>query len=315
MCSSLRFFIGEAMAKLVEIIPNFSVSEQKDPIAFRALTQTASSVPGCTLLHTTSDADHNRCVLTLAGSPAGIEEAAFRLAQTAQSVIDLTVHRGKHPRMGAMDVLPFVPLQEVTMDECVAMSERVGARIWEELQIPSFLYEASATSPSRRNLADCRRGEFEGMPEKLLQPDWAPDFGERKIHPTAGIIAIGARMPLIAFNVNLNTDDVDLAKRIAKAVRESSGGLPCCKALGIFLEQRNIAQVSMNMVNYEITPLYKAYERIRTLAQAHGVGILGSELIGMTPAKALFDCAAFYMKLEDFDCRKQVLEYKLSEME
>lgn len=302
------------MAKLVEIIPNFSVSEQKDPTAFRALTDTASSVPGCTLLHTTSDADHNRSVLTLAGSPEGVEEAAFRLAQTAKQVIDLTVHRGKHPRIGAMDVLPFVPLREVATDECVAMSKRVAARIWEQLQIPSFLYEDSAANPLHRNLADCRRGEFEGMNEKLQQPEWAPDYGESCVHPTAGIIAIGARMPLIAFNVNLDTDELDLAKRIAKAIRESSGGLPACKALGIFLEQRSIAQVSMNMVNFEVTPLYKAYDRIRELAQAEGVGILGSELIGMTPAKALLDCAAHYLKLEDFD-PKQVLELRLSDFE
>lgn len=303
------------MAKLVEIIPNFSVSEQKDPAAFRALTDTASSVPGCGLLHTTSDADHNRSVLTLAGSPEGIEEAAFRLAQTAKQVIDLTVHRGKHPRMGAMDVLPFVPLQEMTTDECVAMSKRVAARIWSELQVPSFLYEDSAASPSHRNLADCRRGEFEGMNEKMQLPEWAPDYGERCVHPTAGIIAIGARMPLIAFNVNLDTDDLELAKHIAKAVRESSGGLPCCKALGIFLEQRSIAQVSMNMVNFEVTPLYAAYDRIRELAQAEGVGILGSELIGMSPARALLDCAAHYLKLEDFDPQKQVLELRLSDFE
>lgn len=303
------------MAKLIEIIPNFSVSEEKDRQAFHALTEAASSVPGCMLLHTTSDADHNRSVLTLAGSPEGVSEAAFVLAKTAAQVIDLRCHRGRHPRMGAMDVLPFVPLREVTMDECVALSVHTAKRIWEELQLPSFLYESSASSPARRNLADCRRGEFEGMNEKLLLPDWAPDFGERRVHPTAGIIAIGARMPLIAFNVNLDTDDLDLAKRIAKAVRESSGGLPACKALGIFLEQRNVAQVSMNMVNYEVTPLYKAYDRIRELAQAEGIGILGSELIGMSPANALLDCAAHYLKLEDFDPDKQVLELRLSDFE
>lgn len=303
------------MSKLVEIIPNFSVSEEKDAAAFRALTGAAASVPGCGLLHTTSDADHNRCVLTLAGSPEGIEAAAFVLAKTAVQVIDLNFHRGRHPRMGAMDVLPFVPLREVTMDECVALSKRTAKRIWEELGVPSFLYEASATTPLHRNLADCRRGEFEGMNEKLLLPDWAPDYGERRVHPTAGIIAIGARMPLIAFNVNLDTDNLELAKRIAKAVRESSGGLPACKALGIYLEHRKIAQVSMNMVNYEVTPLYKAFDRIRELAQAEGVGILGSELIGMSPAAALLDCAAHYLKLEDFDPQKQVLEPRLSDME
>ena len=194
-------------------------------------------------------------------------------------------------------------------------SERVAQRIWEELGVPSFLYEDSATRPERRNLAKCRKGQFEGMPEKLLLPEWAPDYGERRIHPTAGITAIGARMPLIAFNVNLDTSDLEIAKRIAKAIRGSSGGFQYCKAIGIMLEDRNIAQVSMNMVNYEGTPLYYAYEMIRALADRYGVRIIGSELVGMTPAKALVDCAEYYLKLENFNCREQVMEYSLLDME
>lgn len=303
------------MAKLIELIPNFSVSEQVDSFVFQGLIDTANAVPGCTLLNTHSDGDHNRCVLTLIGSPAGIEEVAFRLCKKAAETIDLTKHRGNHPRMGAADVVPFVPLTEATLDECIAMSKRVAKRVWDELSVPSFLYEASATREERRNLANCRKGQFEGMPEKLLQPDWAPDFGERRVHPTAGISAIGARMPLIAFNVNLNTDNLQIAKDIAKAIRGSSGGFRYCKALGIMLEGRNIAQVSMNMVNYEGTPLYYAYEMIRTLADRYGVQILGSELVGMTPAKALIDCAEFYLKLENFSCREQVLEYHIIDME
>ena len=195
------------------------------------------------------------------------------------------------------------------------MSKRLGQRIWDELKIPSFLYEDSATRPERRNLATCRKGQFEGMPEKLLQPEWAPDFGERKIHPTAGITAIGARMPLVAFNVNLDTDNVEIAKSIAKAIRGSSGGFKFCKAIGLLLEDRNVAQVSMNMVNYEGTPLYYAYEMIRALADRWGVRIIGTELVGLTPAKALIDCAEYYLKLENFDCRKQVMEYHLVGME
>ena len=224
-------------------------------------------------------------------------------------------HVGQHPRMGATDVIPFVPTMDVTLQECIDLSKRVAQRIWDELKIPSFLYEDSATRPERRNLAKCRKGQFEGMPEKLLEPDWAPDYGERKIHPTAGITAIGARMPLVAFNVNLDTDNLEIAKAIAKAIRGSSGGFQYCKALGIMLEDRNIAQVSMNMVNYEGTPLFYAYEMIRALADRYGVRIIGSELVGITPAKALIDCAEYYLKLENFNCREQVMEYSLLDME
>ena len=184
--------------------------------------ETAKGVPGCALLDAQSDGSHNRCVLTLIGSPEAVEEAAFQLARTAAQVIDMTKHKGEHSRMGAVDVIPFVPTMDVTVEECVAITRRLGQRMWEELGIPSFLYEDSATRPERRDLAACRRGQFEGMPEKLLQPEWAPDFGERRIHPTAGITAIGARMPLVAFNVNLATSDVEVAKKIAKAIRGSS---------------------------------------------------------------------------------------------
>ena len=229
------------MAKLVECIPNFSVSREKDENVFQALVDTANAVPGCTLFDVQSDGNHNRCVFTLIGSPASIEEAAFQLAKKAVETIDMTKHEGQHPRMGAVDVIPFVPQMDVSVEECVEISKRVAQRCWDELGLPSFLYEDSATRPERKNLASCRKGQFEGMPEKLLQPDWAPDYGERKIHPTAGITAIGARMPLIAFNVNLDTSDVEIAKKIAKAIRGSSGGFRSCKAIGIMLEERNIA--------------------------------------------------------------------------
>lgn len=301
--------------KLVECIPNFSVSQQKDPAAFQALVDTAKAAPGCTLLDVQTDGSHNRCVFTLVGAPEAMGEAAFQLCKKASEVIDLRKHQGQHPRMGATDVIPFVPQMDMTVEECVALSKEVARRIWEELRIPSFLYEDSASTPKRKNLAACRKGQFEGMPEKLLQPEWAPDFGERAVHPTAGITAIGARMPLIAFNVNLDTADVSIASRIAKAIRGSSGGFQYCKAIGILLEDRNIAQVSMNMVNYEGTPLYYAYEMIRALADRYGVRILGSELVGLTPAKALVDCAEYYLKLENFHCREQVMEYHLIGLE
>ena len=301
--------------KLVECIPNFSVSQQKDPAAFQALVDTAKAAPGCTLLDVQTDGSHNRCVFTLVGAPEAMGEAAFQLCKRASEVIDLRKHQGQHPRMGATDVIPFVPQMDMTVEECVALSKEVAQRIWEELRIPSFLYEDSASTPKRKNLAACRKGQFEGMPEKLLQPEWAPDFGERAVHPTAGITAIGARMPLIAFNVNLDTADVSIASRIAKAIRGSSGGFQYCKAIGILLEDRNIAQVSMNMVNYEGTPLYYAYEMIRVLAERYGVRVLGSELVGLTPAKALLDCAEYYLKLENFHCREQVMEYHLIGLE
>ena len=302
------------MTRLVECIPNFSCSKEMDEAAYNALVEVANSVPGCTLFDAQTDGNHNRCVFTLIGTPEAIEEVAFRLTKKAAEVIDMTKHHGEHSRMGATDVIPFVPTVNVTVEECVEMSKRLGKRIWEELQIPIFLYEDSATSPDRVNLANVRKGQFEGMPEKLLQPEWAPDFGERKIHPTAGVTAIGARMPLVAFNINLATSDVNIAKKIAKVIRGSSGGFKCCKAMGFMLEDRGIAQVSMNMVNYEVTPLTVVYEMVDSLAKRYGTYIVGSELVGLTPAKALLDCAEYYLKLENFDYRNQVMEYHVIDM-
>ena len=303
------------MAKLVECIPNFSVSREQDPAVFQALETAANSVPGCTVLDIQSDGDHNRCVFTMVGSPAAIEEAVLLLARVATERIDMTKHTGQHPRMGATDVIPFVPTMDMTVEECVALSKRVAERIWNELKVPSFLYEDSASSPQRRNLADVRRGQFEGMAEKLMQPEWAPDYGERSPHPTAGVAAVGARMPLIAYNVNLDTSDLEIAGKIARAIRAAGGGFKYCKAIGVMLADRNIAQVSMNLVNYEGTPIYYVFEMIRALADRYGVRIIGSELVGLTPGKALLDCAEYYLKLENFDCRKQVMEYHLLGME
>jgi len=297
------------MAKLIECIPNFS--EGRDAEVVNALVESAKSVPGVTLLDHSSDTSHNRSVFTLVGDPDGISEAAFRLCKLASERIDMTKHSGEHPRMGATDVIPFVPIREVSVEECVEISKKVAARVWEELRIPVFLYEDSASNPGRQNLAAVRKGQFEGMPDKLLLDEWAPDFGERKIHPTAGITAIGARPPLVAYNVNLNTSDLDIANAISKKIRASSGGFKHCKAIGVMLEDRNIAQVSMNLVNCEETPIYLVFEAIRAEAEQLGVQIVGSELVGLTLAKALIDCAEYYLKMEGFDYSRQVLENHL----
>ncbi|MSU86603.1 glutamate formimidoyltransferase [Streptococcus dysgalactiae] len=297
------------MAKIVECIPNFS--EGQNQAIIDGLVATAKSIPGVTLLDYSSDASHNRSVFTLVGDDQSIQEAAFQLIKYASENIDMTKHHGEHPRMGATDVCPFVPIKDITTAECVEISKQVAERINRELGIPIFLYEDSATRPERQNLAKIRKGQFEGMPEKLLEEDWAPDYGDRKIHPTAGVTAVGARMPLVAFNVNLNTDNIDIANKIAKIIRGSGGGYKYCKAIGVMLEDRHIAQVSMNMVNFEKCSLYRTFETIRFEAKRYGVNIIGSEVIGLAPAKALIDVAEYYLQVEDFDYNKQVLENHL----
>ena len=297
------------MTKIIQCVPNFS--EGRDSKVIDMLLVEAKSIPGVTLLDHSSDVSHNRSVFTLVGDPDGIADAAFRLCKLASENIDMTKHSGEHPRMGATDVIPFIPIQNVEMDECIKLSKKVAQRIWDELQIPSFLYEESAQVPERRNLAKVRKGQFEGMKEKLLLPEWEPDFGKREIHSTAGITAIGARMPLIAYNINLNTSDIEIANKIAKAIRSSSGGYQHCKAIGVMLEDRSIAQVSMNMVNFEVNPLYRIFETVRFEAARWGVEIIGSEIVGLAPMKALIDCAEYYLRIEEFDYDTQVLENHL----
>ncbi|HFU4459587.1 TPA: glutamate formimidoyltransferase [Streptococcus suis] len=297
------------MAKLVECIPNFSEGRNQEIID--GLVATAKSVPGVTLLDYSSDQSHNRSVFTLVGDEESIQEGAFQLVKYASEKINMTKHTGEHPRMGATDVLPFVPVKDISMEECVQLAKKVAERINKELAIPVFLYEEAASRPERQNLAKVRKGQFEGMPEKLLEEDWAPDFGERKIHPTAGVTAVGARMPLVAFNVNLDTDNLEIANKIAKIIRGSGGGYKYCKAIGVMLEGRNIAQVSMNMVNLEKCSLYRTFETIRFEAKRYGVSIIGSEIVGLAPAKALVDVAEYYLQLEEFDYSKQVLENHL----
>ncbi|AFC66926.1 TPA: glutamate formimidoyltransferase [Streptococcus pyogenes] len=297
------------MAKIVECIPNFS--EGQNQAVIDGLVATAKSIPGVTLLDYSSDASHNRSVFTLVGDDQSIQEAAFQLVKYASENIDMTKHHGEHPRMGATDVCPFVPIKDITTQECVEISKQVAERINRELGIPIFLYEDSATRPERQNLAKVRKGQFEGMPEKLLEEDWAPDYGDRKIHPTAGVTAVGARVPLVAFNVNLDTDNIDIAHKIAKIIRGSGGGYKYCKAIGVMLEDRHIAQVSMNMVNFEKCSLYRTFETIKFEARRYGVNVIGSEVIGLAPAKALIDVAEYYLQVEDFDYNKQVLENHL----
>ena len=296
------------MAKLVECIPN--VSEGRRTEVIESIVGVIKEVPGVVLLDYSSDASHNRSVITMVGDPDSVGEAAFRLAKAARDNIDLNHHTGEHPRMGAIDVIPFVPIKEMSVAECVELSKKVGERIYNELSIPVFLYEESATAPHRKNLAAIRKGQFEGMAEKVKQDKWHPDYGNDEIHPTAGVVAVGARAPLVAFNINLGTSDITVADKIAKIIRESSGGLKYVKALGVMLEDRNIAQVSINMCNYEKTSLYRVFELVRAEAARYGVNIIGSEIIGLTPMGALIDTAEYYLKIENFS-RAQVLENRL----
>ena len=294
------------MAKIIECVPNISEGRRTEVI--EACVDQVRNTPGVTLLDYSSDASHNRTVITFLGSLEGVENAAVALAVKAAELIDLTKHEGEHPRMGAVDVVPFIPIKESSVAECVELSKRVGQRIWDEAKMPVFLYEDSATSPKRQNLATIRKGQFEGMAEKVQKPEWEPDFGGRTIHPTAGVVAVGARAPPVAFNINPNTSDLSIASKIAKIIRKSSGGLDYVKALGVMLEDRNIAQVSINMTNFNKTPLYRVLELVKAEAKRWGVTVVGTEIIGLTPMNALIDTAEYYLQIENFDRDKQVLE-------
>ena len=296
------------MAKLVECIPNFS--EGRNEALVNEFVQAVKTTPSVMLLDFNSDTNHNRSVFTFAGSPEGVLDAAFKCAKIAVEKIDLTKHTGEHPRMGAVDVIPFVPLREMTTAECVEMSKILGQKLWDELKLPVFLYESSASTPERRNLATLRKGQFEGMAEKLKTPGFAPDYGD-KLHVTGGIVACGARPPLIAYNINLSTSDIEIAKKIAKIIREQSGGFKCVKAIGIMLEDRNIAQVSINMTDYTQTPLYRVVELVKIEAARYGVSVLGTEIVGLVPMNALVDCAEYYLQIENFNSEIQVLENHL----
>lgn len=297
------------MAKIMECIPN--ISEGRNPAVVEAVVDIIRNTPGVTLLDHSSDPSHNRSVITYLGAPEAVMKAAVELAGKAVELIDLTKHEGEHPRMGAVDVIPFVPIKDMTMEECVELSKQAAAQIYEKHGLPVFLYERSASDPKRENLATIRKGQFEGMAEKMKKPGWAPDFGTDAPHPTAGVVAVGARMPLVAFNINLNTPDVEIANRISKIIRRSGGGWDNVKALGIMLDDRKIAQVSINMTDFNRTPLYRVLETVRFEARRWGAEVIGTEIIGLTPMNALIDTAEYYLQIEAFDRDRQVLENHL----
>lgn len=296
--------------KLIESVPN--VSEGRDQETIQAIATAIENVDGVRLLDVDPDPDHNRTVYTLVGEPDGVYEAILALFAAALPRIDLRRHRGEHPRMGAVDVVPLVPVRGVTMEDCVALSKRLGQEIWTRFKVPVYLYEESATRPERRDLAYIRKGEFEGFPEKITRPEWTPDFGEPAVHPTAGVVAVGAREFLIAFNVNLGTSDLKVAREIARAVRGSSGGLRYVKALGFALEDRGLVQVSMNLTNFRKTPIPRVLELIRREAARYGVPVVGTEIVGMVPQAALDQVVTYYLSLERFS-PDMVLERRIQE--
>jgi glutamate formiminotransferase / formiminotetrahydrofolate cyclodeaminase len=299
------------MKRLIECVPNFS--EGRDPAKVDALVAVMSSVPGVHVLDREMDADHHRSVITLAGEPDAVAEAALRGVGKAMELIDLTKHTGAHPRVGATDVVPFIPIDGATLEDCVALARRVGKEIWNRYRIPVFFYEAAATRPERVNLENVRRGQFEGLREEMRKNhDRQPDVGEPKVHPTAGVTVVGARKFLIAYNVNLNTPDVGIANRIAKAIRFSSGGLRYVKSMGVELKARNLAQVSINLTDFEQTPMHRVYEMVKREAERYGVMPVGSEIVGLVPKKALEMAADFFLQLENFS-PAQVLENRLAD--
>ena len=292
---------------VIECIPNISEGRRQDVLDVCARAIRAAGVH---LLDVKPDASHNRTVYTFAGERAAVKSAALALFAEATRAIDLRTHSGEHPRVGAVDVMPFVPIEGVTMADCVALAREVGAEVAGKFDVPVFLYEEAASNPARRNLEDIRRGEFEGLAAKMKHPEWAPDFGPAHPHPSAGASVIGARMALIAYNVNLATNRLDVAKKIATAIRQSSGGLRFVKAMGIELSDRGIVQVSINLTNYEKTPIFRVFELVKREAARYGVVVLESEIIGLVPAAALTSSAAWYMQMDTFT-DGQILENKL----
>ena len=295
---------------IIECVPN--ISEGTRPEVVSRIAGALSTVAGLRVLDVQSDATHNRSVLTLAGDAAAMRRGIPVLFEEALSAIDLRHHRGEHPRLGAVDVVPFIPIAGVTMAECVALAKDVAADVAGRLELPMYLYEEASANPARKNLEDIRRGEFEGLAAKMMQPGWTPDYGPRAPHPSAGATVIGARMPLIAYNINLATDRLDVAKKIATAIRMSSGGLRFVKAMGIALEDRRVVQVSMNLTNFEKTPIYRVFDLVKREAARYGVAVLESEVVGLIPQAALVHAAEYYLQLEGFASR-QVLENRLGE--
>ncbi len=298
------------MNRIVECVPNFS--EGRDLGKIEKIVNPFRGKDNVKLLDYKRDEDHNRVVVTVVGEPQAVKDSILEAMGIAIELIDMTKHRGQHPRMGAVDVVPFIPIKNVSMEEAVELAKEVAGEASEKYGLPIFLYEKAAADPQRENLANIRKGEFEGMAEKIKLPEWKPDYGPAEIHPTAGAAVIGARMPLVAFNVNLNTNRMDIANKIARNVRFLNGGLRYCKAIGIELKDRGMVQISMNMTDYTKTALYRAFELIRIEAARYGVTIAGSEIIGLLPMEALIDTAVYYLGVEDFSM-DQILENRLME--
>ncbi len=297
--------------KLVEFVPNFS--EGRDKAKVEKIVDEARKISGLKILDYSSDPDHNRSIVTIIGSPEAVTEAAINMAKVAIGLIDMREHHGAHPRFGAVDVVPFTPVMGVTMDECVEIANKVG-KAYGEMGIPVYLYEDAATSEGRRNLATIRKGQYEGFFDKIKEPEWKPDYGPSEMNAVSGCSAVGARVPLIAFNVNLHTPDVEIAQAIAKKVRNIGGGLHYVKAIGLKLEDRNMTQVSMNLVNYEKTAVYRAFEMVKMEARRYGVAVAGSEVIGTVPMKSLLMAAEYYLQIENFDM-DEILEKRLLDAE
>lgn len=298
------------MARLVQCVPNFSEGRDKEKL--EKILDEIRVVEEVKLLDYSMDKDHNRSVVTFIGEPEAVVEAAFNACKKASEVIDLQNHKGEHPRMGATDVIPLIPISDVTMDECVELSNELGKRIGEELNISVYLYEKSAQKPERENLATVRKGQYEGMAEKLKSEGWEPDFGPAELNKSAGVTAVGARMPLVAYNINLGTSDIEIAKKIAKVIRASGGGYTYTKALGIEITERGIVQVSMNMVDYTKSSLFRVFDTVEREARRYGVNVIGSEIVGLVPMNALIDVADYYLRLENFDT-SQILEKRMVE--
>ena len=297
-------------SKIMECVPNFS--EGRDLGKIEKIIEPFRARQGVKLLDYSNDEDHNRLVVTVVGEPEALKAALLEAVGQAVALIDLTCHTGQHPRMGAVDVVPFIPIKGCTMEEAVGLSKEVGEQISALYNVPVFLYEKSASAPYRENLAAVRKGEFEGMADKIKLPEWQPDFGPAERHPTAGTVAGGARMPLVAYNVNLGTANLEIASDIAKKIRFIGGGLRYCKAMGVELKERGITQVSINMTDYTRTALYRAFELVKVEARRYGVPVVGSEIIGLVPMEALIDTTSFYLGLENFSMN-QVLEARIME--
>ena len=298
------------MNKLMQCVPNFSEGRDREKID--KIVESFRNKDKVKLLDYGFDADHNRLVVTAVGEPIELKAAVVEAIGKAVELIDMPSHDGQHPRMGAVDVVPFIPIKNVTMEEAIVISNEVAQEVSEKFGLPVFLYEQSASAQHRENLATVRKGEFEGMAEKMKLPEWQPDYGPAMPHPTAGCVAIGARMPLVAYNVNLNTRNLDIAKDVAKKVRHSGGGLRFCKAMGVELKDRRATQVSMNLTDFTRTAIYRAHEMVRVEAARHGAYIIGSEIVGLVPMQALTDTVEYYLGLENFSIN-QVLEVNLME--